>query len=313
MPFLFCRRRFDCIFNSVWLKTEEEKEMRSEMTAMIREIQQTEITEYLVYSALAEQEKGANRDILKKIAEDEHRHYKEWEKILQQGVKPRKLKVAFYLLVARIFGITFAIKMMENGEKSAEKNYEIIGREIPIARELRREEMEHEHMLVNMINEEKIAYIGSMVLGLNDALVELTGALAGLTLALQHARLIAIAGLITGIAASLSMAASEYLSQKSEKGEQSPGRAAVYTGIAYIVTVVFLIFPYFIFHNPLHSLGFTVFNAFLVILIFTFYISVVKEEPFKKLFSEMLLVSFGVALVTFGIGWVTRQFLNVDL
>ena len=56
-----------------------------------------------------------------------------------------------------------------------------------------------------------------MVLGLNDALVEFTGALAGYTFALQNTLLVAMTGLITGVAASLSMATSEYLSTKSEE------------------------------------------------------------------------------------------------
>ena len=50
--------------------------------------------------------------------------------------------------------------------------------------------------------------MGSVVLGLNDELVEFTGALAGFTLALSDHRLIALTGSITGIAAALSMASS---------------------------------------------------------------------------------------------------------
>src|SRR5574341_282925 len=104
-----------------------------------------------------------------------------------------------------------------------------------------REEDMHEQKLLAMLDEEHLHYVGSVVLGLNDALVELTGALAGLTLALQNTELIALTGLITGIAASLSMAASEYLSTRSEETEKHPFRAAVYTGIAYIITVTLLI------------------------------------------------------------------------
>ena len=88
-------------------------------------------------------------------------------------------------------------------------------------------------------------YLGSIVLGLNDALVELTGVLAGLTLALQNSRIIVVSGLIIGLAASLSMAASEYLSTKAEANGRSPGVSAFYTGIAYLITVLFLIFPSF--------------------------------------------------------------------
>ena len=92
--------------------------------------------------------------------------------------------------------------------------------------------------LLSMLDEEALKYMGSVVLGLNDALVELTGALAGLTFAFQNTKLIALTGLITGISASLSMAASEYLSSRAD-GEENAGRSALYTGIAYIITVIY--------------------------------------------------------------------------
>ena len=69
-------------------------------------------------------------------------------------------------------------------------------------------EQEHEAALIELIDEERLRYISSMVLGLNDALVELTGALAGFTFALGNTTTIAMAGFITGSAATLSMAAS---------------------------------------------------------------------------------------------------------
>lgn len=152
-----------------------------------------------------------------------------------------------------------------------------------------------------------------VVLGLNDALVELTGALAGFTLALQNARQIAAIGLITGIAASLSMAASEYISTKTEAGKKNPLKASVYTGIAYTCTVFLLILPYLLFSNYYFSLAVTLFNAVLVIAIFTFYVSVAQDIPFRARFAEMAVVSLGVALLSFGIGFLVRLFLHVDV
>jgi VIT1/CCC1 family predicted Fe2+/Mn2+ transporter len=151
-----------------------------------------------------------------------------------------------------------------------------------------------------------------MVLGLNDALVELTGALAGLTLALQNTRLVAMTGLITGIAASLSMASSEYLSTKSEGGK-NPFKASIYTGSAYVLTVLFLIFPYLLFTNFYFCLGFTILNAMAVIFVFTFYISVAKDVSFRNRFFEMTIISLGIAALTFGIGFLIRIFFNVDV
>jgi len=152
-----------------------------------------------------------------------------------------------------------------------------------------------------------------MVLGLNDALVELTGTLAGLTLVLQNTRLIAMASLITGVAASLSMAASEYLSTKSEESVKNPFKASIYTGSVNITTVLFLIFPYLIFTNFYLCLGFTIFNAIIVISIFTFYVSVAKDLSFTNRFLEMALISLGIAALTFGIGFIIRMFLNVEI
>jgi len=217
-----------------------------------------------------------------------------------------------YYLISKIFGLTFGIKLMERGEEKAQTTYEKISEFIPSAKGIVEDEDKHEKELIDLIDEERLRYVGSMVLGLNDALVELTGVLAGLTFALQNSRLTAIAGLITGIAASLSMATSEYLSTKSEGDSKNPFKAAVYTGTAYVITVLFLIFHYFVFTDPFLCLGFTILNAVIVIFIFTFYISVAKEISFRKRFSEMILISLGVAALTFAIGFVIRIFLNVE-
>jgi VIT1/CCC1 family predicted Fe2+/Mn2+ transporter len=196
---------------------------------------------------------------------------------------------------------------MESGEDLAQDIYKGLINMSPKVESIIREEEKHEKELIELIDEESLKYISSMVLGLNDALVELTAALAGFTLALQNARLIGIVGLITGIAASMSMAASEYLSTKQEETDKDPVKASVYTGIAYICTVVLLVSPYFIFENIFLSLGAVVVMALLVIFIFTFYISVAKGLDFKKRFMEMAGLSLSIALATFFIGMAIRK------
>jgi VIT1/CCC1 family predicted Fe2+/Mn2+ transporter len=143
--------------------------------------------------------------------------------------------------------------------------------------------------------------------------VELTGALAGFTLALQNTKLIALTGLITGIAAAMSMAASEYLSTRSEETTKQPGRAAVYTGIAYILTVALLILPYLLFQNYYLDLGLALGTGVLIIAAFNYYISVAKDEPFRRRFLEMAGLSLSVALFSFVVGFLIRQFLGVDV
>jgi VIT1/CCC1 family predicted Fe2+/Mn2+ transporter len=275
--------------------------------------QKNEITEHSIYEKLSQSVKDPhNRNVIKHISNDELKHYNFWKKYTHEDVKPDTLKIWKYFLISRIFGITFGIKLMERGEKQAQRTYEKISKFVPDAESVVKDEDEHEKQLINLIDEERLRYIGSMVLGLNDALVELTGALAGLTLVLQNTRLIAMAGLITGVAASLSMAASEYLSTKTEGGSKNPFKASVYTGSVYIITVLFLIFPYLIFTNFYFCLGFTILNAIIVIFIFTFYVSVAKDLSFTNRFLEMALISLGIAALTFGIGFLIRIFLNVE-
>jgi VIT1/CCC1 family predicted Fe2+/Mn2+ transporter len=184
---------------------------------------------------------------------------------------------------------------------------------IPEAATIQQEENEHEMALLGLLDEERLRYTGSMVLGLNDALVELTGALAGLTLALQDTKLIALTGSITGIAAALSMGASEYLSTKAEDTSKNPFRASIYTGAAYIVTVLILILPYLILENYYVCLAFTLAGAVLVIAVFNYYISVAKDEPFRPRFLEMAGLSLGVAAFSFLIGFVLRNFFNIEV
>ena len=278
----------------------------------ILNFQRNEITEHAVYKSLAQKTKGSNAEVLKRISEDELRHYNEWKKLTQTDVKPNHLTSLKFLVISAILGLTFTTKMMENGEKHAEKAYTDVVSAVPGAKRILEDETAHEKQLLAMIDEEKIGYVGSMVLGVNDALVELTGALAGLTFTFQNSRLIGVAGLITGIAASLSMAASEYLSQKSEKGK-SPLKASLYTGTVYFLTVLLLVVPYYLLDDYFRALGVTFIVVVSVVLFFTFFLSVVKEMSFRRLFLEMLFISLGVAAVSFVIGWAARTLFNVQV
>ena len=164
--------------------------------ALLR-FQQNEITESLLYTQLAAIEKDpSNKEVLLQIANDEKGHYTILKKYTGQEISPNKLRVTKYYWLARILGITFAIKLMEGSEESAKNDYASYD-EYPDLQQIARDEDEHEQRLIALINEERLEYMGSVVLGLNDALVEFTGALAGFTLALSDSRLIALTGSIT--------------------------------------------------------------------------------------------------------------------
>jgi VIT1/CCC1 family predicted Fe2+/Mn2+ transporter len=278
-------------------------------------MQQNEITESVIYKKIAKFAKGQeNKETLLRLSSEEEAHAKIWQSYTKEDVKPNKFKVFKYTLIAKLFGFTFAVKLMENGELDAQKEYASIANDVPESVHIQEQEKEHEEALLNMLNEEKLQYVGSMVLGMNDALVELTGALAGFTFAMQNTKLIALAGLIIGISATFSMAASEFLSARQE-GRSDAFKSCLYTGTAYLVTVALLIMPYLILSTQMYVVALIWMLAMVIIeiAIFTFYISVAKSERFKQKFLEMSIISISVAIMSFGVSIAAKTFLGVDI
>ncbi|MEN6338447.1 MAG: VIT1/CCC1 transporter family protein [Phycisphaerales bacterium] len=289
-------------------------ELSPEIRQKLLNFQRLEITENHIYSRLAGVVKSPeNRQVLEKIATDEMRHYEQWRRYTGESVGPDHGAISKYFWISRILGFTFGVKLMESKEEKAQGGYEQLIGVIPEAEAIMKDEQEHETALLGMLDEERLRYTGSMVLGLNDALVELTGALAGLTLALRDAKLIALTGSVTGIAAALSMGASSYLSTKSEETTKNPLKASVYTGVAYILTVVVLIFPYLVLSNYYVSLVCTLTAAVGIIAAFNYYIAVARSEAFKSRFLEMAGLSLSVAAFSFLVGFLLRTLFGVDV
>lgn len=280
---------------------------------IIKAFQKGEITEYYVYRNIAKKEKDEkNKEILLTIAKDEMRHYKIWENISEVKVKESKFLIFIYKIMTFIFGYTFTLRVMEMGEEKAQKAYLRLKGYEDVIDQITKEEEEHEQKLLDMLDEERLNYVGSMVLGLNDALVELSGTLAGLTFAFQNTTLISLSGLITGIAASLSMAASEYLSSKADN-QPNALKSSIYTGSAYIMTVILLVLPYLLIHNPFVALGIMIGTVIFIIFFFNLYISVAKNIGFKKRFLQMAAISLGVAGLSFVIGIGIDRLLGVTI
>ena len=283
--------------------------------AIIRKMQQSELTESVIYEAIAKFAKGEeNKATLRRLAREEKAHYEIWKKYTGMEMKPEMGKVLVYKLLARIFGFTFAVKHMERGEERAQEEYDLLAQEVEESVHIRAQEEEHETALLAMLDEERLQYVGSMVLGLNDALVELTGSLAGFTFAMQNTRLIALSGLIIGISATFSMASSEFLAARSE-GRTDALKSCSYTGIAYLITVVLLIAPDLLFPTAQYMAALVSMLVIVVLIIaaFTYYTSVAQEQPFKSRFLEMALISVGVAVLSFFVGIAAKKFLGVDL
>ena len=291
------------------------KQLSNQALTLIRKMQQNELTESVIYQEIAQFAKGeGNKQALLRLSREERAHYEIWKKYTNEEMKPQGFKVFKYKMIARLLGFTFAVKLMENGEEGAQEEYALLANEVEESVMIRQQEEEHEQALLAMLDEEVLQYVGSMVLGLNDALVELTGSLAGFTFAMQNTRLIALSGLIIGISATFSMASSEFLAARSE-GRSDALKSCTYTGIAYLVTVVLLILPYLLLPNESFLLALACMLVIVIMIIagFTYYTSVAQDEPFGSRFKEMTLISVSVAVMSFVVGILAKKFLGVDL
>lgn len=304
---------------------EKHIDIQPQYTQQLLASQKDEITSYFLYKKVGEKLKvEQNREILQSIAQDELNHYEFLKNYSGRDVKPSKLKLYFFAALAKVLGLTFAFKYFEYGESKAINGYKAMVHEYPELKKFIADEEAHEQAMIDFIQERKLNYVGSIVLGLNDALVEFTGALAGYTFAMRDSRLIGIIGLITGVAAALSMASSEYFSKKNESGTSDQCEenvngcdnalaASIYTGVAYIITVALLVMPFFLLDNYVLALVICIAVAILVIFAFNFYISIVKSYKFWPRFFTMAGISLGVAAVSFVIGIIIRMVFNVDV
>lgn len=280
--------------------------------------EQDEINGYAIYAFMAKKQAKRhpqNARILSQMSADEHKHYAMWASMTG---KPKKAHVFFLKFLTVVMGFTFVVKSMQKGERLGQKNYEELQKEVPEAASMLLDERAHEKDIYAMLDEERLHYVGAMVLGLNDALVELTGAITGVTFSLRDPRLIALTGIITGVAATLSMMASNYLAESAE-GHKDALKSSCYTGAAYLVTVALLVLPYILFipntSEYSYLWAFCIMIAIVIaeIAFFNFYISVAQEKPFWKHFLLMASISLGVAAISYGIGLLAKLFLGVDI
>ena len=263
---------------------------------------------------MAKREKNEeNKKLLEQMSEDEAKHAAVWKNITKKDLKAGKLSIIWFKILTVVMGFTFVVKTMQKKENLAQAGYEKMKQELPEAAAILEDERRHEKELYNMLDEERLHYIGAMVLGLNDALVELTGAIAGVTFALANTRLVALTGIITGVSATFSMAASNYLAERADNNPKAL-KSSIYTGMAYLITVALLVLPYLLFPTHMYVVAFAVMivTVIFIIMFFNYYISVAKEEPFLKNFVTMAVISLSVAVISYIIGILAKELLGIE-
>ncbi len=154
-------------------------------------------------------------------------------------------------------------------------------------------------------------YTGDMVLGMHDAIVSLTGLIAGLAFTLADRYSIIMSAIVASVAASLSMAASNYLAARA-RGDiyRCAITSGVCTGAAYVATCVALILPFLLMQNITGALAATFIIAVAIIFLFNLYVAKRTGRKFWPCFLEMLMICVAVSVIAFLIGEAAKYFID---
>jgi len=269
-----------------------------------------ELTDYFVYNKLSETYKKKKPEFSKALdhlAQAENRHYEFWKKYTSQPATSPGIKVRLVLFLRLILGTSFAVKWLEKDEKKVIASYISVADLIPPEdkpkfQEMLDDEVEHETMFANQLEGPAVKYISFIILGLADAIVEISGIHAGSLGIYKSTEITGLAGVVAGAAASIAMASAAF-AQAKQGFQGKPSVSALFTGVSYFVTAVFLATPYFVTGDKVLALAGSLTLALVILAFVNYYNSVVSGIGFLRNFGELAGIMLGatVALYLFGL------------
>jgi VIT1/CCC1 family predicted Fe2+/Mn2+ transporter len=268
-----------------------------------------EFTDSTLYDrlALTVDKDGSFASVLRQLSATERKHYEFWRRYVPNE-EPRldRIKVYWILLLRYVLGLTFASRYLDRHEASVVKEYKGLEGMIPESDrvpfdEMVADEQQHENEFAQKIETSAVRYISFVVLGLADALVEISGIHAGSLGLYDRTEIAGLAGVVAGAAASLAMASAAF-AQAKQGFHGSARLSAVYTGVSYFVSAVVLATPYFLTSSMVYALGASLSFAVVIVAFVTYYSTVISNRPFLRDFLEIVAIMFGatVALYFFG-------------
>jgi len=254
------------------------------------------------------------REVLLDLSATEHKHFEFWRKYVP-GEEPKlaRLKLYWVLFLRKFFGLTFATRYLDRHEGKVVQEYEGLARLIPEADrpaydDMVADEKEHEKAFAKKVESSAIRYIAFVVLGLADALVEISGIHAGWLGLFEKTEIAGLAGVVAGGAASLAMASAAF-AQAKQGFSGSARLSAVYTGVSYFVTAIILATPYFLTSSMILALATSLTLAVAILAVTTWYSTVIQQKLFPRDFVEILAILFGTVILVFLLGaFVSAEF-----
>jgi len=292
----------------------------SSVSATLRDVARVrmsdEWSDYTLYDRLSRTVSSDSpfREVLQNLSATEQRHFEFWRRYVP-GEEPKlaKLKLYWVLFLRKFFGLTFATRYLDRHETNVVKEYQGLARLIPDADkpaygEMVADEKEHEKAFAMKVESSAVRYIAFVVLGLADALVEISGIHAGWLGLFEKTEIAGLAGVVAGGAASLAMASAAF-AQAKQGFSGSARQSAVYTGVSYFITAIILATPYFLTSSMLLALGSSLTLAVAILAVTTWYSTVIQQKPFFRDFVEILAILFGTTILVFLLGaFVSSEF-----
>lgn len=290
-----------------------------DLAALAAESAKDEKNDGAVYLALAKREKNPEfKAALKQLGDGEQKHFEFWKQYAPNiTVKLNRLRLYFIILLRATLGLTFTMKFLERHEDKLHERYREIAKRIrpeDMARfeEMVQEEEKIEESLMGEIHENRVKYMSFIVLGLADAVVEISGIHAGSLGIYRKTEVAGLAGVIAGMAASVAMASAAY-AQAKQGFAGSAKWSAVYTGVSYMFTAIFLALPYFLTRNMVIALGISLVVGVILVALMTYYDTVISAKPFTRQFGEIAGIILAASLALYIAGTLINQFLGITI
>jgi len=301
----------------------EDQKLASTITLseVAKESANDEYTDYMVYKRLSESSRTKDpkfKEILTTLSSTEFKHYQFWKKYSPDTkVSVSTWTVYLTLFLRLIFGTTFAIKYLEKHESAVIKRYKSVKSSIPEADqrefdEMVRDEEEHENTFMDQMQGRYLKYISFIILGLADAIVEISGIHAG-SLGIYHStEITGLAGIVAGAAASIAMASAAY-AQAKQGFQGSATISALFTGVSYFINAIILAAPYFVTGSQIVAISTSVVLAVFIIAFISYYNSVVSQSHFLRDFGELAGIMLGASAALFLFGLLIRSVFGITI
>ena len=274
-----------------------------------------------VYGVLADVYKDKNRrysETFRALATTEQKHYDFWKRYAGgKEATPSRLAMFFILNLRLLFGTTFAIRLLERHETRTIARYRAVAQLIPENdraefQEIIADEVSNERSLRDRVEGSYVKYISFVILGLADAIVEISGIHAGSLGIYNSTEMTGLAGIVAGAAASIAMASAAY-AQAKQGFRGSASVSATFTGGSYFISATVLAGPYFLTKMMTTAMAASLTVGVLMIMMTTYYDSVISGRRFSQDFAELVAIMLAATAALYLFGEAVRVYAGVTI